>query len=188
LKRVTINDKTYIIGYHTQEYRSKILDQPIICNAKNAWLGKGYYFWVDLKFAHYWGKDFKKSKTNYYDIYQADLNTENCVDAVFDEKGYNFFCEIIDKAIKYLESAGLTTNLELVNRFLLDNFWNKMGVTGVIYDDLPVNRDDKDRMFSKISFREGGRDKYFYYKKRIQIVIFDLKNIHNFELLLEEQE
>ncbi len=187
MKRVIIQAKTYIIGYHTQEFRyHKVLETPIECRAKDAWLGKGYYFWVEENFAHNWGQDFKNRKSGFYDVYQGNLDTEKCINATFDEKGYYFFKNSIESAIKYFENNGVLVTLEQVNRFLAD-YWKKLGVTGIIYDDLPRNRDDKNRFFSNLEYIENHKKQFFYYHKRIQIVIFDLKNIHNFELHLKKQ-
>ena len=95
MERSIVTGKNYTIGYHTQEYRSNAqpLEEPIKCKGRTAWLGIGYYFWTEIEFAHYWGQDFKKRATGYYDIYKANLNTENCINTVFDEKGY-FFSEL----------------------------------------------------------------------------------------------
>jgi hypothetical protein len=182
VKRIYIQGKTYIVGYHTQECRfnSQPLEEPIKCKGRTAWLGIGYYFWTDVEFAHYWGKDFKSKATGYYDIYNANLDTDKCINAVFDEKGYLFFKESIEEALDHFEKKGLPVNLETVNRFLADNIWKDIGVEGIIYDDKPTNPFSKiDRVYSEIPD--------LYYKKRIQIVVFNLKNVRNFELHLESQ-
>ena len=54
-----------------------------------------------------------------------------------------------------------------------------LGITGIIYDDKPTNPKNKNRVYSEIPD--------LYYKKRIQVVLFNLKNISNFELYLENQ-
>ncbi len=175
-----IGNRTYIKGYHTQEYRATELEQPIKCSDKNAWLGIGYYFWLEEEFARYWGQDFKiYGKSESYDIYRADLNIGNCINAVFDEDGYLFFREKIEETIQYFQNKGIPVSLEKVNRFLADNIWPKLGVEGIIYDDKPTNPRKSDRVYSEIPD--------LYYKKRIQIVIFKLKNVSNFELHLEDQ-
>ncbi len=170
----------YIEGYHTQEFRmmSEELDKPIKCLGKNAWLGIGYYFWTEEEFAHYWGQDFKMA-TGAYDIYKAHLNCQNCINAVFDEEGYFFFREKIEETILHFQSKNINVTLEQVNRFLAENIWAEIGVEGIIYDDKPINPKKSDRIYSQIPD--------LYYKKRIQIVLFSLKNILNFALYLEEQ-
>jgi hypothetical protein len=57
---------------------------------------------------------------------------------------------------------------------------NSLNICGIIYDDKPNNPAKKrDRIYSQIPD--------LYYKKRIQVVSFKLKNIHNFALYLDEQ-
>jgi len=74
---------------------------------------------------------------------------------------------------------GQDVDLQKVHRFLSDNIWKKMGIEGIIYDDLPSNPRHKGRVYSEIPD--------LYYKKRIQVVIFDLKNIRDFSIFFEEQ-
>ena len=176
-----IGDRTTVTGYHSQEYRSAELTQPIKCFDKKAWLGVGYYFWIEVIYAHYWGEDKKSSgKTQSYDIYRAGLKIENCLNTVFNEEHYLFFKEMIKEAIMYFKNMREPVNLELVNRYLNDKVWTKHGIEGIIFDDKPTNPKNKTRIYSEIPD--------LYYDKRIQIVIFDMKNINNFELYLEDQQ
>jgi hypothetical protein len=180
VEREVYKGQSCLIGYHTQEYRTTgTLEAPLKCKAKYAWLGIGYYFWTELEFAKYWGEDAKKS-TGYYDIYKALLKTDQCINAVFDEEGYFFFRKKIEETIDYFVKNGQPAILERVNRFLADNIWPALGVEGIIYDDKPTNPKQSDRIYSEIPD--------LYYKKRIQVVLFNLANIYNFELFLEEQE
>jgi hypothetical protein len=182
VERRSIADKIYIVGYHTQEYRfdSEPLEEPIKCKGREAWLGIGYYFWTEIEFAHYWGQDFKKN-TGFYDIYCASLDVDNCINAVFDEEGYFFFRNKIEETIAYFYKEGIRVTLEQVHRFLSDNIWKEFGIEGIIYDDKPINPSKKtNRIYSEIPD--------LYFKKRIQIVLFNLKNVRNFALHLEEQE
>ncbi len=181
MERIIYNNKEHLIGYHTQEFRpgNIPLSKAIKCLTKNAWLGIGYYFWTELEFAQYWGEDFKMHNTGFYDIYKAYLECENCINSVFDEEGYFFLREKIEETINHFKKNNVTPTLEQVNRFLADNIWGEIGVEGIIYDDKPTNPKKSDRIYSEIPD--------LYFKKRIQIVLFNLKNIHNFELLLEEQ-
>ena len=178
MEKINRNDRIYVVGYHTQEYRPTELEFPILCKANNAWLGIGYYFWTEEEFAHYWGQDFKMN-TGSYDIYYAELDTSKCINAVFSEEGYFFFREKVEEAIEYFKNTGEHVNLKQIHRFLAEKVWHKLGITGIIYDDKPSNPRDKDRYYSEIPD--------LYYKKRIQIVIFSLKNIYSFAPFLEEQ-
>jgi hypothetical protein len=183
VERIHQSDKIYIIGYHTQECRfnSQPLEEPIKCKGRNAWLGVGYYFWTDIEFAHYWGIDFKSKATGYYDIYKARLDTDKCINAVFDEDGYFFLKQSIEDTISHFEKNGLRITLEAVNRFLADNIWKQIGIEGIIYDDKPTNPSYKEnRVYSEIPD--------LYYKKRIQIVLFNLKNVRNFAVHLESKQ
>ena len=67
-----------------------------------------------------------------------------------------------------------------MNRFLADNIWNDIGVESILYDDKPINPYKSDRVYSEIP--------NLYFKKRIQIVAFNLKNVSNFTLYLEKQQ
>ncbi len=180
MERVLIEDKLYLIGYHTQEFRGDtLLSHPLKCTVGNAWLGIGYYFWTELEFAKYWGEDSKKNQTGYYDVYKAVLDDERCINAVFDEQGYFFFRRSIEETIDYFKSNDIEISLEQVHRFLTDNIWRVLGVDGIIYDDKPTNPRKSDRIYSEIP--------QLYYKKRIQIVLFSLKNIRSFEMFLQKQ-
>ncbi len=174
-----------ITAYHTQEFRpdEEPLESPIKCLAKNAWLGLGYYFWKEVEYAHYWGEDYKKNYKKfpgYYSIYKAEIKIDNFIDTVFNEEGYNFFKENIEKAFAKLKESKKEITLEIVNRFLKDEVYDKLNVDGIIYDDKPTNPRRKERIYSKIP--------NLYYKKRIQMVCFNLEIINNFALHLDEQE
>jgi len=189
LERITVNSKEYLVGYHTQEFRIEgELDSPILCDYRNAWLGSGYYFWTEVEFAKYWGEDFKVRNTGYYDVYSAEIDVENCLNVVFNEEHYFLFIEFIEEAVSYFQRNGQKITLKKVNDFLADEFWGKMGITGIIYDDIPFNPNNKpNRKYSVVEYEEFGKKKYLYYKKRIQIVVFSLNEIRNFNLFLEEQ-
>lgn len=177
-----------IVGYHTQEFWVEgELEEPIICNSKDAWLGKGYYFWVDEEFAKYWGEDFKMN-TGAYDIYKAVINVEDFLNTVFNEEHYFAFKKWVNKAAKHFVDKGKSVTLKRVHEFLVDEFWGELGIKGIIYDDMPVNVNSKpNRKYSVIIHSEDKKHKFFYYNKRIQLVSFSNDNISNFALYLEEQ-
>jgi hypothetical protein len=175
------HEKIYLLGYHTQEDRNTVLTQPIKGQPKKAWLGVGYYFWLDEKFAHYWGQDFKTSRTGAYSIYTAYIEMDNLLNASFYEADYFLFKKSIDEAIKHLKTLGYRdVTLSQVHRYLADRIWTQNNVKGIIYDDLPQNPDQKDRVYSEIA--------PLYYEKRIQVVVFDLSIIHRFQLYLDKQQ
>jgi len=175
IQRTITKDVKFIIGYHTQECRyNDELRVPKICNSDKAWLGIGYYFWLEEEFAHYWGIDTKIKKTGAYDIYKAYIEEENILNASFNEKVYFRFREMIEKTVELFKSKGKIVTLLQVNKFLSDNFWKQNNVKGIIFDDIPRNKPEIERYYSHIE--------PLYYKKRIQMVVFELKIIHNFAL------
>lgn len=183
LERVIIKEESYIVGYHTQEFRYEgIIDHPIPCSRTNAWLGFGYYFWTNLDCAHYWGVDskMKSSPTDKYDIYTANIEEDGLLNTVFDEEHYKFFVKKIDDTILVLKEKGVADiSLLKVNRYLRDRIWKNADVDGVIFEDIPKNTAEKEQRYSSIP--------PLYYIKRIQIVAYNKKIINNFAILLEEQ-
>ena len=176
-----IGNKTIIRGYHTQECRPDKLKQPLKGQDVNARLGGGFYFWIEENFAHNWGTISKsKGESGLYDIYTADLNIRNCLNTVFNEIHYLFFRKKIDEAIQQFKSTKIPVALDTVNRFLADTVWKVYGIECIIFDDKPTNKPKKNLIYSEIPD--------LYYNKRIQVVIFDLKNVKNFELDLVNQK
>ena len=64
-----------------------------------------------------------------------------------------------------MKASKIDVTLDKVHRFLADKVWPELEITGIIYDDLPHNVPAKARLYSEI--------KPLYYKKRIQIVVFN---------------
>lgn len=172
--RKVIDNKTYILGYHTQECHGHTLTKPIKCEHKEAWLGVGYYFWVEEEFAHYWGIDEKKDTTGVYEIYSAYVPEENLLNTSFNEEYYFIFQEKINNAIEHLKNKWNTKKIDIrqVHRFLASEVWPLLKIDGILYDDLPHNT--KKRTYSEIT--------PLHYKKRIQIVIFEKENLIDFKL------
>ena len=155
-----------ITVYHTNEHRGN----EIIVYAEGAdqWLGDAYYFWQDFEFAEEWAKS---TRNNYKvsDIYtvELDLNFEagkDVIDTVFNEKHYYKFVEKIEAFAKvYINKFGQKPTLQDFNNFVLDNnlpLWKE--INAIRFQDLPLN--DK---------RDYLQIKGFFYKKRIQIALFD---------------
>jgi hypothetical protein len=179
IHRFIRDDVRYITGYHAQEFRhSGELTKPIQGKPDEAWLGVGYYFWLEEDFAHFWGRDKKKDKTGFYDVYRAHITDNSILNASFSEKDYFQFRKMLDDTIQLFKSQGKKITLLQVNRFLADKVWPNLGIKGIIFDDLPQNKDAKNRVYSDID--------PFYYKRRIQLVVFDLFYIHNFTIFKEE--
>lgn len=155
--------------YHTQEKREARLTQPIICVAPDAWLGEGYYFWYERFDARKWGNDFKH-KTGCFEIYKAEIHCENTLDTVFNEEHYKFWRRQIENAASALKAKnngrGLTLK-ELNQYFKTKAKWN---VSGILFQDIPET---------------NSTIKSFYYRKRIQMVVYDLDIVSNFVHVLD---
>ncbi|EIJ44122.1 hypothetical protein BegalDRAFT_3303 [Beggiatoa alba B18LD] len=168
----------YLVVFHTQEARDEKLSMPLKCRRSDAWLGEGFYFWLEEEFAHYWGSDSKKP---IYCIYKGYLLDKNILDATFSSKGYFLFVQHIDKAIEHIKRTyGRSPSLAEVHAYLADKIWHGLNIKGIIYDDLPKNSRSGERIYSEI--------KPLYYKKRIQLVLFDLDILEKFEIYQDNQE
>ena len=159
-----INYREY---YHTQEHRSIELTEPVLCNRADAWLGRGYYFWYDILDAREWGKNSKKS-FEYFEIYKSQLSKENILDTVFNEEHYLFWLKMIETTANLItQKTGIKASIQEINEYFIEKaLWNDLN--GIQFQDLPKNQN-----LSLIT--------NFYYRKRIQIVLFTLTNVKTFE-------
>lgn len=158
--------------YHTQEYRLPLLKMPIEARGNKQWLGDGYYFWQDIKFAKWWGDTKKCNHSNIsrvYSVYQATItcNEDDFIDTVFNEIDYLNFVKTIEKfAAAFTRQFKKKPSLIEFNDFIYDmNLWQNIKV--IRFQDLPENND---------LVEVNG----FYYKKRIQFRVNNLDNITNF--------
>ncbi len=149
--------------YHAQENRGNVLKGPIKSVRKNAWLGKGYYFWRELIFAEMWGKQSKSRTTGTYQIYSCIINDvgANVIDTVFNEDDYYGWVDMIEFAaeqiiVKKLKTKRKITIRELNNYFLENGIFKN--IKAIIFQDVPVN--------NQYTVVED-----LYYRKRIQIVV-----------------
>ncbi len=153
--------------YHTNEHREK--EGVIEAKGFKQWLGDGFYFWQDYEFAKEWA--IVKNYQN-YDIYSVDveLTENNMIDTVFNEEDYYNFVEKLELfADKYFKLKNRKPDLEEFNNFIKDNkIWGD--IKAIRFQDLPTNN-NKD--YLKIN--------NFYYKKRIQIVLYDAKKIKSYK-------
>lgn len=159
--------------FHTQERRSNRLTAPLKCTNPSAWLGHGYYFWYDEQDAFNWGIQSKKA-TGYFEIYQCDVDCTDVLDTVFNEAHYNFWVGTIEKIAKtFVKKKGVKPPLRYINDYCRDRgIWNS--VAGILFQDLPTN----DEYVMVIGL---------YYKKRIQLVAFDLKIASGFKMRSSEK-
>ncbi|MCH8494498.1 MAG: hypothetical protein LAT57_02545 [Balneolales bacterium] len=165
-----MSDK-FRLMYHTQEKRGLDLTQPIICIRDDAWLGDGYYFWDDEDDAIRWGTSSKK-RTGRYQIYTADIATDNVLNTVFNEDHYRLWLRLVEKAAKhFLKKTGLKPSIKDINDFFREKAeWDE--VDGILFQDIPLN-DTYTHVRS------------FYYRKRIQLVVYNLGIIRGFSLYSE---
>ena len=168
-----------IIAYHTNEHRGNTLLKPVFAEGNSQWLGEGYYFWQDYEFSEEWGYNRickRNKKLAQFDIYQAeldiDLSADNVIDTVFNEEDYRKFVENAEKfAHQHYEMFGEKPSLEDFNDFISDSgIWTD--IIAIRFQDLPTKGN---RTYLKI--------KRFYYKKRIQIALYDVTKIHTFVLV-----
>ncbi len=154
------------IAYHTQEKRKKRLTKPQKAVRKNAWLGEGYYFWTDEIDAYRWGYS-SKCQTGYFEIYKSELDSGNILDTVFNEEYYNFWLAQIEKVAKVIfkKTNSKPTVKEVNDYFKERGIWDE--VDGIRFQDLPTKQ-------------EYLLVKDFFYRKRIQIVVYNDKIILKF--------
>jgi len=157
-------------SYHSQEKWQDRLLQPIECTSDNAWLGKGYYFWYYYEDAIRWGRN-SKCKTGRYEIYKALIKNENILDTVFNEEEYNFWFKQIEKVAKtIIKKTNSRPTIKEINEYFKERgTW--LELKGILFQDIPMNE----------TILVVG----LYYKKRIQLVLFDFDNIIKFEFIDE---
>jgi len=158
--------------FHTQEKRNKDLRAPVKCTRSDAWLGDGYYFWDDEIDALKWGHSSKK-RTGRFQVYRADINCKNVLNTVFNEEHYRFWVKQVEKAAKHiLRKTSIKPTIKDINDYFKERaLWDE--VDGIMFQDLPSNEN-----FLSV--------KALYYKKRIQLAVYNLEIISNFCLYKEE--
>lgn len=156
--------------YHTQENRgSDKLSDPIACTRDDAWFGDAYYYWEELDDADYWGKVSKKA-TARYDVYSSNLECEDFLDTVFNEKQYRVWLNAIEKlALKFKLELGQELSLKELNAYFKKKGLYKE-IDGVIFQDISANKNHY-------------LIKGMQYKKRIQLAIFNDRSIKSFVFL-----
>jgi hypothetical protein len=164
--------------YHTQESRKDILTKPVKCIREDAWLGEAYYFWYDIVDAENWGHHSKK-RTNYFEIYESNINCEDILDTVFNEKHYLFWLKQIEKVAKTIITR---TNIKPTLKELNDYFkergtWDE--VAGIQFQDLPTNVEQL--LVKPIEYKS--KSVIFAYRKRIQLSVYKLEIITTFALI-----
>jgi len=151
--------------FHTQEARKIKLTQPIRCTRNDAWLGHAYYFWRDEEDAREWGRK-SKNKVGFYDIYSADIKSDNILDTVFNEEHYNFWVASIDQALQeFVRLANYKPDREFLCDFIMNEVQWDASLDGLLFADSP---------FTAITG--------INYRKRIQLALYNIKCLSNFRL------
>ncbi len=143
------------------------------------WFGDGFYFWQDEEFALEWGRHKCRARSNegnLFEVYIAGLNIdftqEHFLDTVFNEAHYNFFIHNIERfAEEFWVNNQRKPSLVEFNTFIAaKQIWSS--IRAIRFQDLPSNN-----TYDYLKVRN------FFYKKRIQIAVFDPEIILTFALL-----
>ena len=162
--------------YHTQEFRGTQITAAIPTYRDDAWLGAGCYFWYDLEDAHAWGKS-SKQKTGQYAVYESIIAVDKVLDTVFNEAHYLFWLNLIEQFADAFIESGRHATLSELNAFLKERSKLRHYYAGVMFQDLPNGAHT-----TKIAPipNPSGRIRYFLYRKRIQLVVYDATIILSF--------
>ncbi|MEK7257464.1 MAG: hypothetical protein AAB316_22100 [Bacteroidota bacterium] len=168
--------------FHTQERRQDMLYAPMKCLREDAWLGEGYYFWYDVQDAEYWGR-VSKTTTGYYEVYSSKIDCSKVLDTVFNEEQYLYWLNQIEKVSSmFTERTGQKPTLKEVNEFFKEwGTWKELD--GILFQDLPNS--ETLNLVAPVEVERGGGKKwkrYFAYRKRIQLAVYNLKALQSFEL------
>ena len=160
--------------YHAQEKRSEPLVKPIWCEDASAWLGRGYYFWEDLRFAEWWGRSQKMRISGQFEIYKAHIRSENILDTVFNREHYEWWVSQVEKVAKVIKDKyGKKATLSQLNEYMMNRANWREKIDGVLFQDLPRNED--------FVLVQG-----LWYKKRIQLVVYNADVILSFTSISEK--
>lgn len=158
---------------HTQESRPQKLARPVLCKKEDAWLGDAYYFWYDAQDAFNWGNTSKR-KYGYFEVYVAEIDCADVLDTVFNEDHYKFWVRMVEKAAKaIMKRTGQKPSIKSINNYFKERAQWK-DVTGIMFQDIPQS----ETYVMVISL---------YYKKRIQLAVYNLSIIVSFVLQSQEK-
>ena len=109
--------------------------------------------------AIHWGNHSKK-RTGAFEIYSALIDCKNVLDTVFDAESYKFWVKQIEKVAKTItKKTGKKAKIREINHYFSDKAKWGEEMTGILFQDLPNSTD---------LLVEN-----FYYRKRIQIVVYN---------------
>jgi hypothetical protein len=163
-------------AYHTNEHRGDLI--IVYAQGFHQWLGDAYYFWQDIEFAEEWATNARNGYPA-ADIYEVELDLnfdtdEFVIDTVFNEEHYYKFIEKIERfSDVYFAKFNQKPSIEDFNSFIFDlkiPLWKD--IKAIRFQDLP-NNDKKNYL----------KVKGFFYKKRIQIALFDAKRLIKYNII-----
>ena len=157
--------------FHTVENRDNPNDvecnAPFLCSHKDAWLGKGYYFWETfVELAHWWGL---VTYNNHYFICKSFLSC--CDSDILDLVGNTSQIEEIKDLTKSLQTQYSQT---LTVAFVIK--WMKKNLKNFSYKAIRVHAINsvKDKSIIKWRFSFNGKNKsYLDLCPAIQICVID---------------
>ncbi|MCL4548640.1 MAG: hypothetical protein M1495_08735 [Bacteroidetes bacterium] len=160
------------ICYQTVEKRRIRTDSAIYCSKPNAWLGSGYYFWLNENDTLKWGQESDYYRTGYFETYKSEISFDNVLNTVFNENDYNFFLKTIEMAATYfIKKINERPTIKQINDYFREKgIWKS--IDGILFQDLPRNE-------TYVLVQE------LYYKKRIQLVVYNKDIILSFDFHLE---
>lgn len=158
--------------YQTLEKRKIRAISPGFCKKSTAWLGSGYYYWLNDEDAIRWGQDSNHYHSGFYEIYKSNIAFDQVLNTVFNEQDYNFFVKIVELAATYfIKKVNERPTIKQINDYFIDKGILK-DVVGILFQDLPLN--ETYHLVQKL-----------YYKKRIQLVVYNKSIILSFDYYSE---
>jgi len=146
--------------YQTLEKRKDKAISAGYCKRPNAWLGNGYYFWYNEDDSIKWGQESSYYKAGYFEVYKAEIYFDNILNTVFDEEAYNFFLKITEMAAKYfIKKIDIRPTIKQINDYFKEKGIFK-DIDGILFQDIPTSK--------TYTLVEN-----LYYKKRIQLVVYN---------------
>jgi hypothetical protein len=140
-------------------------------------------FWLDLEDAEEWGNKSKRG-SHYYEVYQSEIQIDNILDTVFNEDHYFFWFKQIEKVARAIMSkTKMKPTLKELNDYLKERgLWNE--IHGIKFQDLPASAE---RLLIRPIEYKSGKIRHFQYRKRIQLAVYNMEIILNFEFLKREK-
>jgi hypothetical protein len=138
---------------------------------------------LDLEDAEEWGSKSKRG-SHYYEVYQSEIQIDNILDTVFNEDHYFFWFKQIEKVAKAIMSkTKMKPSLKELNDYLKERgLWNE--IHGIKFQDLPASAE---RLLIRPIEYKSGKIRHFQYRKRIQLAVYNMEIILNFEFLKREK-